>query len=72
MSKETKGIRNKSTSALADEIRELREQLFKLRWQASSGQTENPNRIRAVRREIARHLTVLRERELGAGRTETT
>ena len=43
-------------------MRQLREQLFKLRWQAVNGQAENPRKIREVRRDVARHLTVLNER----------
>ena len=58
-------VRDQRDDELDAEIRQLREQLFKLRWQAASGQTENPNKIRAVRRDIARHLTVLRERRPG-------
>lgn len=59
-------IREQSDAEIRAGVKGLREQLFKLRWQAASGQVENPNKIRAVRRDIARHLTVLRERERAA------
>jgi len=55
-------LREQALGEIEDEVRQLREQLFKLRWQAVSGQVENPNKVRQVRRDIARHLTALRER----------
>ena len=58
----TKEIRDLAADEIEKEIRQLREQLFKLRWQAATGQVENPNRIREVKRDIARHHTILRER----------
>lgn len=59
----TSKIRDKEATDIQEELDELREQLFKLRWQAATGQVENPNRIREVKRDIARHLTILREKE---------
>ena len=59
-------IRERSDAELQQEVGELRKQLFHLRWQAAGGQLEKPSKIREVRREIARHLTVLRERELAS------
>jgi large subunit ribosomal protein L29 len=51
----------------ADELRtketELRDQVFKLRFQKSLGQLENPLKIRNLKREIARIRTILKERE---------
>lgn len=55
-------LRQAGTQELRTKVRQLREQLFKLRWQAVSGQAENPRKIREVRRDVARHLTVLNER----------
>jgi large subunit ribosomal protein L29 len=66
MKKQDKAIREHSLAELRDEVRALRKQLFTLRWQASGGQSENPNRIGNVRRDIARHLTVIRESERAA------
>ncbi len=41
-----------------------KEELFNLRFQLATGQLDNPMRLRQVRREVARILTVMREREL--------
>ena len=56
--------------ALADEelvsrLREAKEELFNLRFQAATGQLDNNRRLRVVRHDIARIYTVMRERELG-------
>jgi large subunit ribosomal protein L29 len=58
-------LRNKDEDELAAELREKKEELFNLRFQAATGQLESHGRLRAVRREIARIYTVMRERELG-------
>jgi large subunit ribosomal protein L29 len=50
---------------LADELRKAKEELFNLRFQSATGQLESHGRLRAVKRDIARIYTVLRERELG-------
>jgi large subunit ribosomal protein L29 len=50
---------------LAERLKEAREELFNLRFQGATGQLENHGRLRAVRRDIARIYTILRERELG-------
>ncbi|MDH5277797.1 MAG: 50S ribosomal protein L29, partial [Actinomycetota bacterium] len=50
---------------------EAKEELFNLRFQAATGQLESHGRLRAVRKEIARIYTVLRERELGITTIET-
>lgn len=54
-----------SNEALVEELRKSKEELFNLRFQAATGQLENPGRIRTVKRDIARIYTVMRERELG-------
>ena len=46
-------------------LKEAKEELFNLRFQAATGQLESHGRLRAVRRDIARIYTVMRERELG-------
>ena len=56
-------LREKSESDLQVRERELREQLFKLRFQSSMGSSENPMKIRDVRREIARIETILNEKK---------
>ncbi|KQO63620.1 50S ribosomal protein L29 [Curtobacterium sp. Leaf261] len=50
---------------LADELKKAKEELFNLRFQSATGQLESHGRLRAVKRDIARIYTVLRERELG-------
>ena len=51
--------------ALVTKLTEAKEELFNLRFQAATGQLESHGRLRAVRREIARVYTIMRERELG-------
>ncbi|MVT26559.1 50S ribosomal protein L29 [Nesterenkonia alkaliphila] len=50
---------------LGSKLREAKEELFNLRFQSATGQLENSARLKAVKRDIARIYTVLRERELG-------
>ncbi|WP_309619486.1 50S ribosomal protein L29 [Salinibacterium sp.] len=50
---------------LVEELKKAKEELFNLRFQAATGQLESHGRIRAVKRDIARIYTVVRERELG-------
>jgi large subunit ribosomal protein L29 len=58
----TAELRDKSIDELNTRERELREQLFKLRFQRATGRMENPMKIREVRREIARIKTLMGER----------
>ncbi len=55
---------------LVEELRKAKEELFNLRFQSATGQLESHGRLRAVRRDIARIYTIMRERELGI--TEAT
>ena len=50
---------------LETRLREAKEELFNLRFQSATGQLESHGRLRAVKRDIARIYTVIRERELG-------
>ena len=50
---------------LASKLKEAKEELFNLRFQAATGQLESHGRLRTVKKDIARIYTVLRERELG-------
>ena len=61
-----KELENLSESELESKLRELKEELFNLRFQNVTGQLENPMRLRQVRRDIARVKTVQRQRELQA------
>ena len=56
---------------LVEELRKAKEELFNLRFQSATGQLESHGRIRAVKRDIARLYTVIRERELGIRATPT-
>lgn len=59
-----KEIRELSNKELDKRMKELKEELFNLRFQLATGQLENVMRIQEVRRGIARVKTVLRERAL--------
>jgi large subunit ribosomal protein L29 len=59
---ELRGLEN---DELLTKLREAKEELFNLRFQAATGQLDNHGRLRAVRKDIARIYTVMRERELG-------
>ena len=58
-------LRNLDSAELTAKLLESKEELFNLRFQGSTGQLENHGRLRAVRKDIARIYTILRERELG-------
>ena len=60
-------LRALSTDELAIKLKEAKEELFNLRFQAATGQLESHGRLTQVRKEIARIYTILRERELGIG-----
>ena len=55
-------IRDHTVEDLRDKEKELADQLFSLRLQKVTGQLEKPARIREVRRDLARVMTVLREK----------
>lgn len=61
-------IRDKSNEDLQQELAELKEELFRLRFRHATRQLENPTQLRSVRRDIARVKTIQRERELNAAR----
>ena len=58
-------LRNLADDVLVTKLREAKEELFNLRFQGATGQLESHGRLKAVRRDIARIYTILRERELG-------
>ncbi len=60
-------LREQNMDELQKKLSELEEQLFKLRFQKSTGQIEDPTRIRKVRRNIARVQTVMGERRAEGG-----
>jgi large subunit ribosomal protein L29 len=50
---------------LVEELKKSKQELFNLRFQSATGQLENHGRLKAVKRDISRIYTILRERELG-------
>jgi len=64
-------LREKSVEELKTQEQTLREQIFKLRFQKATGQAENPQKIRLVRKELARVLTVIQEKSAGAASPST-
>ncbi|HXM71512.1 MAG TPA: 50S ribosomal protein L29 [Thermoanaerobaculia bacterium] len=56
-------IREQTVEDLRDKERDLCEQLFALRLQKVTGQLEKPSRVRELRKDLARVLTVLREKQ---------
>jgi large subunit ribosomal protein L29 len=57
-------IRDLSKEEIEKKIKELKEELFNLRFQHAINQLDNPIRLKHVRKDIARSMTILREREL--------
>ncbi len=58
-----KEIREMDTPTINDEIKNLKKELFDLRFQHATGQLENTARLSTVRKTIARMMTILTERE---------
>jgi large subunit ribosomal protein L29 len=61
-----KDIRKLSDEKLSDQLEDLKEGLFNLRFQQAFGQLEDQNSINRSKRDVARVKTVIRERQLGA------
>ena len=61
-----KEIHNMTTDELTTKLAGLKEELFNLRFRHATGQLENPNVLKTVKKDIARVKTVLREREVKA------
>ncbi len=62
---ELEKIRNLGDNELAVEANKAAEQLFRLRFQLTLGQTDAVKKVRLLRKDIARFKTIVRERELG-------
>jgi large subunit ribosomal protein L29 len=60
-------LRGFDDNRLVDELKKAKEELFNLRFQSATGQLDNHGRLRAVRKDISRIYTEMRERELGIG-----
>jgi large subunit ribosomal protein L29 len=61
-------IRELTDAQLAQRIAELQEERFRLRFRRATEPLDNPLRLRAIRRDVARLKTVLRERQTSTGR----
>jgi large subunit ribosomal protein L29 len=57
-------LRDMAPVELSQQVIQLKEELFNLRFQHATGQLDNPMRLREVRKNIARAKTILREKEL--------
>jgi large subunit ribosomal protein L29 len=64
-------LRKIADDELTNRLVEMKEELFNLRFQSATGQLESHGRLKAVRRDIARIYTILRERELGITELES-
>ncbi len=60
-----KNLNEKTNAQIEDFLKKSKEELFNLRFQHATGQLDNTARLKAVKRDIARMYTVLRERQLG-------
>ncbi len=61
----TEALDGFDNARLREELDKAKAELFNLRFQGATGQLENSGRIKVVKRDVARIMTVLRERELG-------
>ena len=57
-------IRNFDTKELEQKVRELKQDLFTMRFQQGTGQLENPHQMKQTKKDIARILTVLKQRQM--------
>jgi large subunit ribosomal protein L29 len=64
MAKAVDKIRNTTDAELTHQERDLQDQLFRLKFQMSMGQTESLKKVRQLRKDIARVKTIKRERAL--------
>ena len=65
---DVRDLRQLPDDRLFNELEDLKEALFNLRFQKSYGQLEDPNALRRAKRDVARILTVIRERQIADGR----
>ena len=63
-----KELRDMTKEELENKMNDIKDELFRLRFQLATGQLDNAMRIKEVRRNIARVKTVIKERELGLNR----
>jgi large subunit ribosomal protein L29 len=63
-------LRDKTPDQLREQLTELKKEQFNLRFQAATGQLENPARMKTVRRDAARVMTILNEKAASAADAE--
>jgi large subunit ribosomal protein L29 len=63
-------LREKTPDQLRDQLVQLKKEAFNLRFQKATGQMENTARMRSVRRDVARVMTVLNQKAADAAKTE--
>lgn len=61
-------LRDKTPDQLRDELAQLKKEAFNLRFQQATNQMENTARMRAVRRDVARVMTILNEKASAAAK----
>jgi large subunit ribosomal protein L29 len=61
-------VRDLDSAEIRNQLREMEEQKFRLKFQMSMGQTDGLKKLRAMKKDRARMLTVLRERELSGAK----
>ncbi len=64
-------VRSLSPEERRQKLVELKQELFNLRFQHATGQLENPQRLKQIKRDVARVQTVIREEELSVHETES-
>jgi len=62
----TNELRDKTELELQQTLKELKDELFNLRFQHAINQLENPMRINSVKKDIARVMTIIREKQLNS------
>ncbi|CUH59320.1 50S ribosomal protein L29 [Thalassobacter stenotrophicus] len=63
-------LRDKTPDQLRDMLKDLKKEAFNLRFQAATSQMENTARVRTVRRDVARVMTILNEKAASAAAAE--
>jgi large subunit ribosomal protein L29 len=61
-------VRDLDSAEIENQLRDMEEQMFRLKFQMSMGQMEGLKKVRAMKKDRARMLTVLRERELAGAK----
>ena len=64
-------LRSLSPEERRQKLIEIKQELFNLRFQHATGQLENPQRLKQIKRDIARVQTIIREEELSIHQTES-